>query len=240
MSEFHTLSGVYAVDAVDDIERATFDRHLVDCAECQVEVAEFQATAALLSAESLTPAPIGLRDRVLGEIATVRPLPPRTAGGHRAERRSPWTVLVAAAAAVVTLGVGGTVIWNQFAEPDTQVISATDRVLSAPDAEQATVQLLGGAEATLWRSEELGQAVLVTKALPAPPPGRAYQMWLFTTNGTIAPAGMMTAAPNQTILLEGDAAAATAAAISVEPEGGSAQPTTEPVALIDFSSLESA
>ena len=36
-------------------------------------------------------------------------------------------------------------------------------------------------------------------------------------------------------MLTGDAATATAAAVSVEPDTGSAQPTTDPVALFPFS-----
>jgi anti-sigma-K factor RskA len=120
------------------------------------------------------------------------------------------------------------------------VASPTDKVLAAEDAESATVELLDGAEATLVRSESLGQAVLITNAMPAAPAGKTYQMWLLTDNGTLASAGLMDPSGDQTILLSGDAAHATAAAISVEPEGGSKQPTSDPVALIDFSTLEQA
>lgn len=252
MSEFHALSGSYAVNALDDIERAQFERHLSECESCVVEVSEFRETATLLAADALSAPPAGLRDRLLAEISTVRPLPPQVepsgvttlrsdrAGGHRAERRSPWTMLVAAAAAVVLLGAGGTVIWNQFTAEDSQVISAADQVLQATDAQEATVELLEGAEATLVRSESLGQAVLVTKALPAAPSGMAYQMWLLTDGTSPSSAGMLAAAANQTILLKGDAAKATAAAITIEPAGGSNQPTSEPIALIDFSNLGTA
>ncbi len=40
MSDIHALSGAYAVDALDDIERAQFERHLAECAECRAEVDE--------------------------------------------------------------------------------------------------------------------------------------------------------------------------------------------------------
>ena len=39
-ADIHALSGAYAVDAVDDIERAEFERHLATCADCREEVAE--------------------------------------------------------------------------------------------------------------------------------------------------------------------------------------------------------
>ena len=34
MSDIHTLSGAYALDAVDDIERVAFARHLTECPAC--------------------------------------------------------------------------------------------------------------------------------------------------------------------------------------------------------------
>ena len=46
--------------------------------------------------------------------------------------------------------------------------------------------------------------------------------------------GLMPDADHPTVLT-GDAATATAAAVSVEPAGGSDQPTTDPVALFPFS-----
>ena len=39
MTDVHALSGAYAVDALDDLERAKFERHLSECPECQAEVA---------------------------------------------------------------------------------------------------------------------------------------------------------------------------------------------------------
>ena len=38
MSDIHALSGAYAVDALDDIERAQFERHLAECPACRSEV----------------------------------------------------------------------------------------------------------------------------------------------------------------------------------------------------------
>ena len=31
MSDLHGLSGAYAVDGLDDLERARFERHLAEC-----------------------------------------------------------------------------------------------------------------------------------------------------------------------------------------------------------------
>ena len=76
MSDVHALSGAYALDALDDIERAGFERHLAICETCREEVASLQEAAAVLSeAYEMTP-PAVLRERVMAEIATFRPLPP--------------------------------------------------------------------------------------------------------------------------------------------------------------------
>ena len=86
MSDIHALSGAYAIDALDDIERAQFERHLAECAECRAEVESLREAGGMLAeAVSATPPP-GLRDRVLADIATVRPLPPVAPSPHRSPR----------------------------------------------------------------------------------------------------------------------------------------------------------
>ena len=44
----------------------------------------------------------------------------------------------------------------------------------------------------------------------------------------------MSDAPDQTVVLDGSAAEAVAVGITVEPEGGSEQPTTDPIAVFDL------
>ncbi|EOD68417.1 zf-HC2 domain-containing protein, partial [Amycolatopsis vancoresmycina] len=57
-AELHTLTGAYALDAVSDVERAEFERHLGACAACRQEVAELRATGARLGvAASADPPP---------------------------------------------------------------------------------------------------------------------------------------------------------------------------------------
>ena len=75
-SDIHALSGAYVVDALDDLERARFETHLADCADCREEVRTLSEAASLLGASASAAPPAGLRDRVLADIATVRPLPP--------------------------------------------------------------------------------------------------------------------------------------------------------------------
>src|SRR6478609_7598775 len=72
----HLMSGAYAVDALDEAERAVFEAHLAECSECAEEVAELRETAARLAVLSAEMPPASLRDNVLAGIASVRQLPP--------------------------------------------------------------------------------------------------------------------------------------------------------------------
>ena len=70
--------------------------------------------------------------------------------------------------------------------------------------------------------------------MPPPPDGMVYQLWLEQPVSGMVSAGVMPVKADQTVLLEGDAATAQAAGITIEPEGGSEHPTTKPIALFDF------
>jgi anti-sigma-K factor RskA len=88
----------------------------------------------------------------------------------------------------------------------------------------------GSGEITLVRSASLGRAVMYGEHVPAPGAGKTYQMWLQQPGQDMVSAGLM-ADPDHPTVLTGDAATATAAAVSVEPAGGSEEPTTDPVAV---------
>jgi anti-sigma factor RsiW len=237
-NDIHALSGAYAVDALDDLERAGFERHLAECAECRAEVAGLRETAALLAETTAVEPPAALRDRVLAEITTVRPLPPEAPAAPPAatpRRHGRGARILAAAAAAVVLGAGATVVWQQPWQDDTtQAPTVAQEVQGAPDARSTSLDFPGGAKATVTHSDSVGRAVLVTEKMPPPPKGMVYQLWLDQPVSGMVPAGVMPVKADQTVVLDGDAASATAAGITVEPEGGSDHPTSEPIALFDF------
>jgi len=234
MSDIHALSGAYAVDALDDLERAQFERHLRDCESCSREVESLREAAALLAeTTAVAPSP-ELRDRVLAEIATVRPLPPvgptPSSDESARDRRRRWLPAAAAAAAAVLIGAGG-VVWQQVTdEPPSRV----EQVLEAGDAEEFTQTLPGGAEATVVRSKKLNGAVLITHDMPAAPNGHAYALWL-QHDDVMVPAGIMPPGSDNEVLLSGDAATANGAGITVETAGEQhAEPEGDVVVLFDF------
>jgi len=238
--DIHSLSGAYAVDAVDDVERARFEAHLAGCSQCRAEVASLRAAATELSSVTLTSPPPSLRASVLRDISSLRPLPPAvdastapaSLDSKRAERarRAPlrqWLVGVAAAAVLATGGL----VWHPWSSGTSTVqLTAMEQVLQAGDA-QHFEQKVGDATATVVRSPSLKRAVIVTANMPAAPEGKVYELWL-QQGLTMVRAGLMPAGQASTVLLEGDAASAKAVGITVEPAGGSDTPTLPPVAVI--------
>ena len=229
MSDIHALSGAYAVDAVDDIERASFERHLASCPTCRAEVASLREASALLADAATTTPPPALRDAVLSDITRVRPLPPVTVGGPVHRRR--WFPALVAAVVLALVGIGGAV-WQPWRDDTSTTLTVADQVLQDPAAETYTEELPNGGTATIVRSAEVDRAVLVTEDMPAPPDGKVYQLWLQSPSEDMISAGLMPAGAD-TALLEGDANDAVGAGVSLEPAGGSDQPT-EVVALFDF------
>ncbi|WP_404385452.1 anti-sigma factor [Knoellia locipacati] len=72
----HALAGAYAVNAVTDEERRSFEVHLDECADCRAEVAELRAAAATLAADVELAPPPALRASVLSAVSQTRQLSP--------------------------------------------------------------------------------------------------------------------------------------------------------------------
>ena len=278
--DLHHLSGAYAVDALDDAERASFEQHLAVCADCRAEVAELSATAHSLGALTEATPPASLRDSVLSGIARVRPLPPLqedagepapvvtasaagpataiddavagTGGGTasgpesaesesadetegdtnvvpiRRRRRTAW---FAAAAAAAVIAIGG-VAWSPWSD-DSSSTSPMAQVVAASDAMRVTSSK-GGMTAEVAYSRQLGKTAIDVTGLPPAPDGKTYQLWYVGPDQVARSAGLLDADADGhgSLLLQGDANAAAAVGMTVEPDGGSAQPTTDPVVVI--------
>ena len=245
----HALSGAYVVDALDDNERALFETHLPGCVDCQQEVASLREATALMADDAALDPPASLRSSVLTGIKTIRPLPPETGVPAKADEAAPTIAKVlpmrprrrriatfaAAAAAVVAVGAGTVYQPWQDDNPGT-VLTAEDQIMNAADVQSVSMSFKDGSSATVYRSKSEGRAVLLTDDMAAPPPGKAFEVWLQDDKGTMFPAGMMRRAGDHKLLLDGDAAKATGVGITVEPSAGSKSPTTEPIALFELES----
>ena len=230
MSEIHALSGAFAMDALDDIERAQFERHLASCPECRAEVDGFFETGGVIGSATAVEPPASLRNKVLADIAATRPLPPRTTSPARVvPLRRRWAPALVAASVLLVGGAGAAAVWHPWTDTTTQQATVLERVLHAPDAQRVTSEV-GGGSATLVRSASLGKAVMVADGVENPPPGKVFELWLQGSDGVMVPAGLMGTGGSVSQVLTGDASHATAAAITVEPAGGSEAPTLPPIA----------
>lgn len=148
--------------------------------------------------------------------------------------RSPAVLLVAAAAAVL-LFVGGGVVGSLVSQNNFEVAQATAlaELQAASDSEQTAAELADGGTATLiWSLEQRRSAVLIDD-LPALPEGQTYQLWYIGEGGAIADVTFQPAERGKTWrVLDGLMTAGDAVGITVEPEGGSEAPTTDPIVVI--------
>ncbi len=235
MSDIHALSGAYAVDALDDGERIQFEQHLETCPECRAEVRSFCETAALIagaSAERSPREPAGRRTGCHRHRASAPARDPRShpgRGRHPADRR--WFPAMVAAAVAVILLAAGALVWQPWQNGASA--SLADQVMNAPDAVKVVEPVPGGGRLTVWRSASLKRAVMVADHVPEPQPGTVYELWLFQPGQGAVAAGLMPDSTQPTVF-SGNAATATAAAITVEPDTGSRHPTKKPIATFSF------
>lgn len=242
----HFLTGAYALGALPGQEREAFERHLALCQACDQEVRELTATAARLGVAAATVPPPGMRDRVLAQVATVRQLPPGVpapmAPGRRAgrwTRRLPRLVLAACLCAVAALG--GVTAWqyqdardarrqaDQAAGQAARQAQDLAAVLAAPDARIVKGRTAGGAVATVVVSRTRDKAAFFASGMPALPRGRIYQLW-FADGTAMRPAGLLR--HDGGLVMDGALAGAGGMGLTIEPSGGSPQPTSRPLLLL--------
>ena len=250
-ADIHALSGAYALDALESAQAAAFERHLESCEACRDELNSFNAAVAIMADDAVEAPPARLRDSILASISEVRPLPPTVAVDTDTEELAPVvslqsrrvrkvTTWFAVAAAVLGVAMAGAV-WRSVtlqSQVSQLATAAADlnAVLTAPDA-QTVVQSVGDAHATVVMSMSQGEAVLVTQGMAPPPAGSTYQVWFVGPSGTASSAGFVPNEPSSSTLLTGDPAGAVAVGVTVEPEGGSPQPTTKPVMVMELPTI---
>jgi anti-sigma-K factor RskA len=238
--ERHLLSGAYVLDALNSEERLAYEQHIAECPRCQAEVAELRSAASELGVAVAEQPPSDLRARVLAEVDRTpqdQPVAPVVDLKDHRQRRSARIFQAAAAVfAVLALAVAA---WGVSAHRDAsdakQQAAAVRAVVAAPDAEVIHAAGQGGVSANLVVSPSLGQSAFVADGLAAPPSGKTYQLWYLDSSGAARSAGLVTTSDGKsTQLLQGSIDGATTVGVTVEPSGGSAQPTTKPILAISL------
>lgn len=190
----------------------------------------------------------GQAERDQAESATGRHASPAAPAGKLLEpiplARQRWfmrpAVLLGAAAAATALFFGGGAVLGQLnpATSISQPPSASgdvSQILAAKDVAHTAADISTGGKATLYWSNDLHRSAVILDGATSLPSGKTYQLWYIDGSDTKS-AGTMAAGSNSvTQVLQGDLQKGDTVGITVEPTGGSKQPTGSPIV-----SLESA
>ena len=246
----------YALDALDHEERTLFEAHLSGCGECQSEVAAYREVAGALAHAVPTrasPRSDALRDRILREARQVRPtataprppvvapLPAKPPG-----RVVPW--LVAAAAVIAAAGLGLMYRGERQQAADLRSKLATAQETLARDdstlaaflgPEVHVVSLTAAADqkpsVRVFWNHTRRQFIVTALNLPPAPSGKTYQLWALRKGKPPLSMGTFDASPSgrtaTTLAVANeinDGGFIDDCAMTVEPAGGSPQPTEKP------------
>jgi anti-sigma-K factor RskA len=232
--DFHDEFELYALGVLDAAEKADLEAHLrTGCATCEASLRNALAMNAIVMsmAPDVVP-PSRLKRRVLASVG-VQPMS--------------WSWLSALAAACMLL----IALWLSVQERSRaselaqarhtllQVSSQRDRLLQAltflDDPSTLPVSFGKGQplppRGNIFVHSKLG-VLLIASNLPALQPGKTYEMWVIPKGGAPRPAGLFQSEGGTAMhILSGpvDLASLGAVAVTLEPESGSAAPTTTPI-----------
>lgn len=196
----------YVLGALEPSEAQAFERHLEWCAECRNELAELSPVVDTLAlAAPRLKVPRRLRRRVMRFVRAEAKVPAVRTAPLRLRR-----VALAGATALALALVGYATIGSH--RPGTRVIHAA--------AGRAELRVTGG-----------DRGELIVDHLPPAPPGRIYEMWLDRGGRTPAPSTLFAVTNRGTadVGVPGGVSGVRGVLVTLEPTGGTLQPTTSPV-----------
>jgi anti-sigma-K factor RskA len=247
--DFENLSGAFALDAVSPEERAAVEKALASSESLRAEAGELADTAAAL-ADAVQPVQpsAGLKDAIFAQLDATPQLPreerapdavvepsaaPDPAGPAQERARTRWfrrpAVLVTAVAAAAALVVGGITV-PLLINGTTQQQDPFAAIASASDAQTVTTAVANGGTATVVWSGELGRAAIELEGATPLDESSDYELWFMGDDGTRS-AGLVQvdATGDARQELAGEMGAGDIIGLTVEPAGGSPQPTGDPI-----------
>src|SRR5215208_511437 len=240
---FEDLKDAYVLAALPEEERLSFDDYLTAHPERQAEIDELGAVAGLLAfyPQEQEPSP-ELRSRVMEVVeAEPRRVSGRSTFGRVGDFLSVRSLALGAAALLVI----GLLSWNvllqgqvedlrgQVEDAQGQVHDLQAQVEEAQAQQNPTTELEGswadqGANAQVL-SINKNQAILVAKDMPFVPEDQTCEIWVIS-NDVPKPSGLFQPDPNPTATpITSPMTKADVIAVTVEPAGGSEQPTSYPL-----------
>jgi anti-sigma-K factor RskA len=242
------LAAAYALGALPPDEVARFEAFLAGSAEGRRELGEYREVAALLALGGPDAPPgAALRERVLAGLGTAagRAAHPGRHGAGRGREPVLWAALAASLLLAVGLGAAALSARRQLAAVE-RAAADTGRQLAERDSTLAAilvpgiqlVQLTASGDPEpgiqLFWDRQRHRALVNGYRLKPVAPGKAYQLW-FIKDGkpvpsvTFKPSSDGRASVGQVPLPAGGTISA--AAVTLEPESGSLQPTS-PILLL--------
>jgi anti-sigma-K factor RskA len=224
-----------ALSALDAAEARALNDHLSECAECRMELEEWEATAAALSvsAKPMEPSP-EVRERLLNEVRNELSVPQVLP--FRSATRNIWSSSLSAMAAVIVatvLIVGLVMFWRENRAIREQLARSQEflQLVNTPGARMTELKgtdVGAGAIAKLVYDNN-GRAMLLADKLPSVPQGKAYQLWFIVGNNPPMPGKTFVPDSEGKGVLKDqmpEAALNSAVfAITLEPAGGLPAPT---------------
>lgn len=223
-TDIHQLAAAYALDAVDERERAEFEAHYHTCAICPPEVAGFRETLSQVAASVAVNPPESLKSSVMTEIGITRQLSPLLPEGVvdlATRRRSQQRIVrvLSVAAALIVFAFGAFVIGRQSSGGNNFADQAAV-IFSKPDTHNTTLTGIGTGSFKVAWSPSTNKAVVVGDGLPDPGPGKAYELWLVDDSGAHAVRLLDKADGEKVRRVVPVQGHPTQWAVTVEPQGG--------------------
>ena len=230
---FDELKDAFALGALPEEERRELERYLVAHPERRAEIDDLSAVAGLLalSPQEHEP-PLELRRSIMRVVEAEAERPRAESGSWLARMREFLSVrnLALGAAALLVVGLFS---WNMVLQGEMQDLQGRVQGLQNQPQDPRTVELGGtgteqGARAKLVTLED-DRVVLVAEDMPPVPEEKTYQIWVIEDD-VPKPSGLFEPREDSVaVVVEHPLDEADAVAVTVEPEGGSPKPTTDPM-----------
>ena len=229
---FDELKDAYVLGALPEEERRELEEYLAAHPERQGEIDELGTTAGLLalSPQEQNPPP-RLRRNIMSVVEVEAQHPaagPRTWFAGIREFLSVRDLALGAAALLVV----GLFSWNMVLQGEVQDLQGQAENRQDPPVSRM-VELEGSGAAQRVQAEvmilEEDRAVLMVENMPPAPENRTYQVWVLVGDDPRPSALFEPREEPVAAVVEAPLDEADAIAVTVEPEGGSQQPTTDPM-----------
>jgi anti-sigma-K factor RskA len=238
---FEDLKDAYVLGALPEEERLEFEQYLLTNPDLQAEVEELGTVAGLLafSPQQQEPPP-ELRRRIMDTVEaealhSVEAVQPRA--GRLSWLAGLWEAIGArdlalAAAAMLVVGLFS---WGMLLQGEVRDLQGRVQSLQNQPQDQGPQMIaLGGAGTEQGAQAQLvtlerDRAVLVAENMPPVPEGKTYQIWVIKGDTPHPSSIFEPEGDSIAVVVEEPVEGADAVAVTVEPEGGSKEPTTEPM-----------